>query len=377
MRKTRLILLILLFSLGLYAEKKNRDKPLYGFWDFKLETLWEIDEAGEDVFGHPFTLTVGEGTNLYVFDMKHGINYIFDPQGDFIRTFGRGGQGPGEIIGQEWTHIVEDKLIIPGMNGIHYFTLEGEYIKTIGQERNFHNPRLFIDEDNMIGAPMTAVFLPEGRAEIVRKNLKTDEEIVLADFSLSLAGVASTERQVVDIIVIGLSPLMTLALSDNTLLWGLSDSYLINISDLQGNLLDKFSVKRKKRKISDSTKTKYFRNMNMSPEMLSQLVQSFANLKTHFCRFEIHRGLIYVFVPDLDVEQGQAKIKQIDIFSRSGQYLYRAELDFGENLTHFFSPLRNVVFCGDFVYAACTRKDDTVVILKCKGSFPEGPSDSK
>ena len=370
MRKRRFILFVLVFSIFLHADTKNPDKPALGTWDFQLEKIWEIETAGEDVFGQPFVLTVADDATLYVFDIKNGINYIFDSKGGFVKTFAKGGQGPGEIIGQELTHVVKDRLIIPGMNGIHYFSRDGDYIKTIKQVKTRRTPRLFIDEDNMIAAPMTAVFHPEGKTNIVRKNLKTEEEIVIADFSLDLAGVASSGQQVIDIIVVGLSPLMTLALSDNTLFWGLSDSYIINISDLRGERLDTFSVNRKKRKISDSSKMKYFRNDNLPQDILPQLVKSFPNELTHFYRIENHRGLIYIFVPELDLELGRAKMRQIDIFSQTGKYLYRASVDFGKNLTHLFSPLRNFVIKGDYIYAACEREDDTIVIIKYKASFP-------
>jgi len=370
MRKRLFILFVLVFSIFLHADKKNRDKPAKGTWDFQLEKIWEIETAGDDVFGQPFALTVADDATLYVFDPKNEINYIFYSEGEFVRTFAKSGQGPGEIIGQEWTHIVKDKLIIPGMNDIHYFTKDGEYVKSIKQNKTRRNPRLFIDEDNMIAAPMSAVFLPEGKAKIVRKNLVTEEEIAIADFPLAQAGVASSRQQVMDMIVIGLSPLMTVALFDNTLFWGLSDSYKINISDLRGDRLDAFSVNRKKRKISDSFKMKHFRNFNLPQDILPQMVKSFPNELTHFHRIEIHCGLIYVFVPDLDLELGRTKIKQIDIFSQTGKYLYRASADFGDNLTHLFSPLGNFVIKGDHIYAACEREDDTIVIIKYKTSFP-------
>lgn len=370
MKKRLFILFVLVFSIFLHADKKNRDKPTKGTWDFQLEKIWEIETAGEDVFGQPFALTVGENVTLYVFDLKNGINYIFDSEGKFVGVFAKGGQGPGEIIGQELTHVVKDKLIIPGMNGIHYFTKDGEYIKTTKQDKTRRTPRLFIDEDNMIAAPMTAVFHPEGKAKIVRKNLVTEEEIVIADFPLAQAGVASSRQQIMDMIVIGLSPLMTMTLSDNSLFWGLSDSYKINISDLRGDRLNTFSVNRKNKKISDSFKKKYFQNFNLPQDILPQMIKSFPNEMTHFCRIEIHRGLIYIFVPDLDLELGRTKIRQIDIFSQTGEYLYRSSVDFGDNLTHLFSPLGNFVIKGDFVYAACEREDDTIVIIKYKASFP-------
>ena len=82
-------------------------------------------------------------------------------------------------------------------------------------------------------------------------------------------------------------------------------------------------------------------------------------------------NLVYVFIPDLDLELGRTKLKQIDIFSLDGKYLYRADIDFGDDLTHLFSPLGNLIFKNGLVYAVCEREDDSIVILKCKADLPQ------
>jgi hypothetical protein len=101
MKKFFLSILLMVFSAFLFSDVRNRDKPLKGEWDFRLEKVWEVERAGESVFGRPFTLTVAEDETIYVFDMKNDENYILDKNGTFIKTFGRSGQGPGELTGQE------------------------------------------------------------------------------------------------------------------------------------------------------------------------------------------------------------------------------------------------------------------------------------
>lgn len=371
MKRYLLTSILLICGLFLYADIKNRDKPAKGEWDLRMEKIWEIEKAGDEIFGLPFSMTVSDDGMLYVFDPKNGTNYIFDKDGTFINAFAKEGQGPGEIIRQERTHLVGDKVIIHGMNGTHYFTKQGEYVKTIKQEEVQPDPRIFIDEENIISAPLTAVLLPEGKAEIILRNIKTGEEVIIADFTLTQTGIAASGSQVVDIIVIGLSPLMTLGFRDGRLYWGMSDSYLINISDMDGKKITSFSVNRKKKRISDKFKKSYFRDLNLPEDMLPQILKSYPNELTFFHRIEVHNGLIYVYVPDLDLDLGQAKIKQIDIFSPEGKYLYRARADFGRSLTLLFSPLNNFIIKDGHIYAVCEREDDTIVILKCKASLPK------
>lgn len=112
------------------------------------------------------------------------------------------------------------------------------------------------------------------------------------------------------------------------------------------------------------------RDFNLPEDMLPQIVKSYPNELTFFHRIEVHNGQVYVYVPDLDLDLGRAKIKQIDIFSPEGKYLYRVKVDFGENLTHLFSPLNNFIIKDDHIYTACEREDDTIVILKYKAALP-------
>jgi hypothetical protein len=369
-KKILLLILLTAISVFLFSDIRNRDKPLKGEWDFRLEKVWEVDKAGESVFGRPFTLTVAEDETIYVFDAKNDLNYIFNKDGALVKTFGRSGQGPGEIVGQERTHLISGKLAIVGRNGIHFFSREGEYLETVRQENIRRPPQIIINEDEFIAFPMTAIGSPDGSGEIFFCRLDTQVERKIAGFSLTQAGIGQSDDNVVDIIAVGFSPLLTAAYEQGRLYWGVSHSYQIHISDLEGRAIGGFSIDRETKKISRSSKKKFFRAMSIPPEMVGPIVKSFPDRLTHFCQIGVHNGLVYVFVPDLDLDQGTARIAQIDIFSPEGRYLYRTHLDFGKNLTHLFSPLSNLAFQNGYLYAVCVRGDDTVVLAKFKAILP-------
>ncbi|MBN2256487.1 MAG: hypothetical protein JW704_01530, partial [Anaerolineaceae bacterium] len=63
-------------------------------------------------------------------------------------------------------------------------------------------------------------------------------------------------------------------------------------------------------------------------------------------------------------------IRQIDIFSPEGEYLYRAKIELEKGLRPVFSPLDNLIISGNFLYAACEKEDDTVVIVKYHIDLP-------
>ena len=306
MKKMKLVLILLLLIAFFQAGIVNSDKPLKGEWDFKLKKVWEIDRAGDDVLGKPFSLIATEDEILYVYDAANKINYIFDKDGNFIRAFAKSGQGPGEIIGQTFTHYVNGKVYIPAMNGINLFTKDGVYIQTVKQEGRPLDPRIFLNKDEIISAPKTAVFLPDGKGKIIRKNIKTGDETVISEFSVQDWGIAQSGGRVVDIISIGFSPLMILGYAENRLYWGMSTSYMINVTDLSGKKINAFSVKRRSRKVSDKFKKKYFESPNLPEEMLNQIAESLPNKISFFHRIEVHNGLVYVFIPDVDLKSKSA-----------------------------------------------------------------------
>jgi hypothetical protein len=372
MKKMKLAFILFLLIAFFQAACVNPDKPLKGKWDFKLKKVWEIDRAGDDVFGRPFTLAATENGILYVYDAANNINYIFDKDGNFIRAFAKSGQGPGEVIGQELTHCVDGEVYIYASNGINLFTKDGVYIQTVKEEGKPFDPRIFLNKDEFISAPKTAVFLPDGKGKIIRKNIKTGDETLISDFSIQDWGIAQSGESVVDMIAIGFSPLMILGYAENRLYWGMNTSYMINVSDLSGKKINSFSLKRKSKKVSDKFKRKYFEYPDLPAETLNKIAESFPNEISFFHRIEVHDGLVYVFVPDVDLESKMAKLKQIDIFSPEGEYLYRAHIEFEKDRHHLFSPLNNLIIQNGYLYAVLMDEEDNVLVAKYQIALPNG-----
>jgi hypothetical protein len=165
---------------------------------------------------------------------------------------------------------------------------------------------------------------------------------------------------------------MILGHAENRLYWGVNTSYMINVSDLGGKKINTFSVKRKGKKVSDKFKKKYFESPNLPEEMLNQIAESLPNEISFFYRLEVHNGLVYVFVPDVDLNSKRAKLKQIDIFSPEGEYLYRAYIKFEKNRQHLFSPLNNLVIQNRHLYAVLMDEEDNALVAKYEIAPPNG-----
>lgn len=354
----------LLVFMSLLANVENADKPEKGVWDFRLEKIWQVRKAGDDIFGRPFSLRISEDELVYVFDAGNDINYIFDRDGRFVRAFARAGQGPGEVQGQGMSFVIDDRVILDSMGSLHFFTSQGDYVKSMKKDNFLYDPHVFLSVDECITAPLTMIHIRDGKGEIQKLNIVTKDTRTIASFSLFEGGVAASGEQVVDVIVPGLSPAMTMGYGDGKLYWGMNDSYVINITGLQGEELGAFRVKRKREKISDSFKKKYVASDNIPPDMLEKIVESLPNEISCFHRIDVLNGLIYVYVPELELGHRWPSIKQIDIFSSEGKYLYKARLEFDDDLEPLFSPLHNLAIRGKNLYVVLTDKDDNVLVSK-------------
>lgn len=88
---------------------------------------------------------------------------------------------------------------------------------------------------------------------------------------------------------------------------------------------------------------------------------------THFSHIQSVNGLIYVFaVPSLENE---ISVQPIDIFSPKGEYLYRANLLFGD-LVKFGSP-QNLVLKGDAAYVILKNEKGKQTLAKYRIKLPQ------
>lgn len=350
-----------------FPDVANKDKPKRGEWDFKLQKVWEIGRAGDDVLGRPQGIAVSDDGTLYVSDDANRIDYIISPDGQLIRSFAKRGEGPGEVQRHGRFFLAGNRVIVPDIGRIHYFTKEGEYLRTVNKDCE---PRAFIDENRLIDAPLSAVFLPEGTGQIRLCDLRSGKDAVISEFSAFEGGVARSGEATVDIIVPLFSPLMTIGYSGDRLYWGMSDRYMIHITGLDGTKITSFSVDRKKTRVSTRDKRDFFDKGNMPADMLKQIVDGLPDELTCFHHIEVHNDLIFVFVPDMDLENKILRTRQIDIFSPEGRYLYRAHLDFGKNRVHLSSPLQNAVIKNGFLYAVLQDEKDNILAAKYRISLP-------
>jgi hypothetical protein len=112
--------------------------PSYGIWD--STTAWHVVEelrigtlegSGPDLFGNISTFEVDESGNIYVFESQAQELRVFNASGQYIRTIGREGGGPGEFrqgIGLAWAPDGLLWVVDPGNSRISAFDTTGAYV---------------------------------------------------------------------------------------------------------------------------------------------------------------------------------------------------------------------------------------------------------
>jgi len=364
-----LMLLIVPYFPPLWAgpEVKNPDRPLKGEWDFKPEHVWTIGKAGDEPLARPGALLVSDDGTVYVFDPKNRKNYMFNKDGQFIKSFAGQGEGPGEVRGQGPFFLVNDKIIIPEWGRVHYFTKKGDYIESKAVTGVQRIPVFFLDENELVLVSVVPQDEPDGIGEITAQNLQSGKMTVIKKFPLFMGGTAGKGKNELHVLFNGLSPIMTVGYDpvQKKIYYGNSDSYLIYVTDLKGNQLHSFSfsVQRKKRKVPAAVKKERFKRLyqNFPQDVIDQLYKSVPDEATFFNRIDIVNRLVYVFVPDVMLTTPQ---QEVDIFSLDGKYLYRGVIRIGSDLNIVFSEFKNLIIKNNHLYVVVEDKDGTRKLAK-------------
>ena len=120
-----------------FAVVKNPNEPMYGENVFSLEEELSIGEAEgkeEYMFSSIRAVTVDDNKDIYIVDSKGNHIRVFDKNGDYLKTIGRTGQGPGEFNQISNIQITpENELMVHDryMRRLTFFSLDGDYLRTV------------------------------------------------------------------------------------------------------------------------------------------------------------------------------------------------------------------------------------------------------
>ena len=370
MKKMIFILVVLAFNCWTFTLTLNPDRPEKGHWDLEMKKMWEIETAGNDVFGDIQEIDITPDGKVYVLDAKNFKIFIFEKDGTFISAFGRRGEGPGEIknlrMGAQ-LFSVESNIIVVDRGRIHFFTREGKFKRTALYPFQT-KPQTFVSEDVFISAPATIDDPRKPEAKIKLYNLKDNTEKIIATFTPYKKATASEknrENQVTIAIVIGdITPLMMVRYHEGKIYQGMTSQYRIHIMDLEGKPVTNFGIEnRESKKISSQYKKELGERFNDAPQdMIKRIIDGLPETASYFYNMFIDKnGMIYIFVS----EPENRSCKSIDIFSPQGKYLYTSEMKVEDGLS-----IRTFTIWDQWLFIATEDEEGTLTISKFSIKLP-------
>ena len=142
--------------------------------------IFELAEKIEDenfIFWDPADFDVDEEENIYLLDSGNGRIQKFDKNGQFLKTIGSKGKGPGEFNYPNSIKLSEDSILIydPGIIRITTLTQEGNFIDSFTPRKYFsrinwdHDGNIYHTDKTFIGGLpyfYLAKYNPKGEHEI-------------------------------------------------------------------------------------------------------------------------------------------------------------------------------------------------------------------
>jgi hypothetical protein len=299
---------------------KNPKEPMYGEDVFSLEEELSIGEAEgreEYLFYQIRGIAVDEDERIYVLDSREAHIKVFHKTGDYLKTMGRKGQGPGEMQMPIYVQITsKDEVMVHDTMAqrLSFFSLDGKYLrqKSTAKTRNFFTPIKMDSQDNLI------VFTAGAPPPVGGRVLKTyDSNLEL------LTIVAEEERGTRGIFDIGKSSLYCAVSPSDNIVWGDSKEYVLHILNQEGNLIKRVIKEHNPIEITAEDKEKYEKQYAGPVKRGMRL-----NFRSHFPAFsEISvDDEERIFVKTYERVEGKEDLFYFDVFESGGKYIAKVPI---------------------------------------------------
>ncbi|MCK4647232.1 MAG: 6-bladed beta-propeller, partial [Candidatus Aminicenantes bacterium] len=295
---------------------KNPAEPLFGKIEFELVEDLSIGKEDDEnyLFYRVRDIEVDRQGSIYVADMSNYRIQKFDRSGNYIQTFGRQGQGPGEFELPTKIRISETTgniYVKDQAYGIEIFDKHGTHIKGFQIKKSFSDFRL--DEDgNIIGIFRTGSDLNYTNS-VCKVNLQGEIVETYAEFPYNQYARRSPRGGIVTSTTGWEKKSLISKINNQIFVYGYSEKYDLSVIDKNGQLLYKITKEEPFRKFP-AAKRRRLKEMNLGD------FQPF-----YYSIFSDNKGRIYVQTNKTWREE-DVKLKEVDIFSKDGYFLYKTTL---------------------------------------------------
>ncbi len=298
---------------------KNPKEPMYDENVFVLEeelSIGEVEGKEEYIFSRIRDVDVDGKGNIYVLDSGEAHIKVFNKNGEYVRTIGKKGQGPGEMQLPGSISLTPGNEVIindGGARHLHFFNLSGDYLKSISQTNMSMFIRPKVDSQNNIIA-----------SYIIMDNVVTS---VLKKFDSELNEIftiSSYKLAKYPIINPFFPQLYWEITGEDNIIWGCADKYEIQILNPKGQLILKIIKDYDPIDITDEEKEKWIKD-NWGEQGVSSDVKVTWN--------EHHNPFIYLSIDDSGRVYLRTYEKVIsgegyyyDVFDSKGKYIVKVPI---------------------------------------------------
>jgi hypothetical protein len=200
----------------------------------KEMTIGTSVKDAEEFFEELQAILVDESGNIYALDGRAQIVKVFTKDGRFIHTIGRSGQGPGEFEGPSGIQLTsKGEIFIRSRGRFSFFSLDGKCLRQQNVMTWDTNP-----VPDRQGRFIGLGFSPTEERGVFNNQLT----IFGADYVpiKVITGYKSSMKSDTEIQPVWPKRILYTRLSNGTIVWGINQEYVVNITDEEGTLLRSF-----------------------------------------------------------------------------------------------------------------------------------------
>lgn len=294
---------------------KNPKEPLYkeNILAFKEElSIGGAEAQGNNAFSQIRTFAIDDAENVYVLDSKEAHIKIFDKNGKYIRTFGRSGQGPGELELPQSISInkTTKEIIVQEISRrLSIFALDGKFLRNLSLKETW-GLRVRTDSRGYIYVT-EGVVDPKGSQYLFKKFGPDMKLIAILSKTPAPTPVA-------------LNPFMAIAYweidQDDKIVYGYPEDYEIQVFNLQNKLIKRISRKYDPVEVTEDEKKEQTKD---TPPGIN-IKFDFPKYHSAYRRFFLD-DQNRIFVQSWEKTEGGKKFLY-DIFDEEGKFLARVPL---------------------------------------------------
>lgn len=341
-------------------QNKKRPNPPNGTpskMKLELETVIGESDDPDKAFSQLSNFVVDDDGIIYALDFKEQKIKMFDADGQFFRSFGEKGQGPGELQMPAGLHLAPgNELAVDDALGkkMVYFTKEGKYIRDVSYATRLALVNLLMDPfGNFIGREMKL----EGQ-EMFFEIVKLDTELKSV-FSLDKIGFpipipgSGNKINLMDAISIFQFD------SAGNIYYGRNRDYEINMYTPEGKLVKSIRKEFQPQKITEEDKEEILSRLDSVPTAGAVNFREMFEFPKMFPPFQLftldEKGRIFVRT----WEKGKEIDEFVhDIFDSEGRYI-----------AQFTSKINVSVWKNGKAYAADENEEGFNIIKRYKVSW--------